>query len=946
MRRFLLLPLALLFAWTAPAQQSYWSAADEAAVSADTRLERRSMPESFSVFQLDLEGLKQRLKRAPHRSEYGTRSGIEISFPDASGQMGRFLVYEAPVMAAELQDKYPDMRSYVGIGIDDPVARIRFSVTQWGLHTMAFTGEGETVYIDPFTKDKRTYIAYTKSALANPGDFVCGVTDEESAEFDFVPTTESVMLSDGIYRTYRLAVSTTVEYSNYHINAAGLGSGTVPQKRAAVQAAIVVSVTRVNQVYETDLAVHLELIPNNDVLISIGTDSFTNDDGGTLLNENQTFLTSQIGGAAYDIGHIFSTGGGGIAALGSVCNSANKGRGVTGSPAPVGDPYNIDYVAHEMGHQFGATHTFNGLGGACTTGTRTSLTAYEPGSGSTIMAYAGICAPVNVQAFSNDHFSFASIAQVNNLVNGSANCSVNVPNGNAVPAIVPTKDYTIPYSTPFFLTAVASDANAGASLTYCWEQRDNQISTQPPTATNTNGPNFRSRTPSSSPVRYFPPLNNVMLNNLTPNYEVISSVARNYTFALTVRDNQSPNGGQTNRDDMVVTVANTGPFQVTSPSAAVTWEAGSNQTITWDVAGTTANGINTPYVNIYQGNTAGFTTLLASKVPNDGSETITVPTTTSSARIMVAGYDNIFYDLSNANHTISNPATQRFALAIAGAGEQNKAICPGSTALYTLNYSALNGFTGTTTLSATGNPSGTTVTFSPTTISATGTVTVAISNTGSAPVALHTIVVTGTSGAQTRTVNLYLDVKNPSFGPTTLQQPLNGAVNQPTDLTLNWNFDFTNASAYTVEVATDATFTNIVSAGTATTGAFNPTGLQTNTNYYWRVAPKLGDCTGSYSNTFSFTTNNVAGIDDVKALDLSIYPNPSNGTFTLQSDSLMGDKAQVTVFDLRGRAIYERTFGINGTLRETISLQDAQAGMYLLQMTDGQRRITKRILVK
>lgn len=950
MKRILLLSLLVAFAFRGSAQQSLWTPG-AAFVSEDSKVERRTVPTAFSVFSLDLAALTMRLKNAPSRSDWATEAGIEISFPDAAGHLGRYRVYDAPVMAPKLQAKYPDMRSYIGIGIDDPAARIRFSITQWGLHTMAFTGDGETVYIEPYTKDKRTYIVYNKSVLPNPGGFLCGVTDEDAAALDLpqdMNSASSVMLSDGIYRTYRLAVSTTIEYSAYHITAAGLQTGTTPQKRAAVQAAIVVSITRVNQVYETDLAVHLELVEGNDQLITISSDNFTNNNGNTLLGENQTYLDANLGTENYDIGHIFSTGGGGIAALGSVCNTSNKGRGVTGSNAPVGDNYDIDYVAHEMGHQFGGTHTFNGLGTNCTTGTRTNATAVEPGSGTTIMAYAGICNPVNVQNHSDAHFSYVSIQQINNLVNGAAFCSSNELNGNTPPTIVPLKDYTIPFDTPFILKGNGSDVDDTA-LTYCWEQKDNQISQQPPVSTNTNGPNFRSRPPSASPDRYLPPLGNVLGNNLTPNYEVISSVARTYNFALTVRDNASPNGGQTQRDDMVVTVAETGPFEVLSPNTALTWESGSNQTVTWDVGGTTGNGVNTPYVDIYQGTTTGgFGNLLASKVPNDGSEVITVPTlTTTTNRIMVAGHNNIFYDVSNANFQITNPAVARFALSAANVpGQQNKAICPGTTVSYLLNYAALGGFTGTTTLSATGNPAGTTITFTPATITATGNIIMTVSNTASAPIAFNTIVVTGTSGALTRTVNLYLDVKNPSFGTTALLQPANGTTNQPTDVTLNWNFDSVNASSYLVQVSTNSSFSNIVSSGEAITGAFTPTGLATNTTYYWRVAPRLGDCSGAFSSTYFFTTGSVAGIDAPTKLDIAVYPNPSNGSFTLQADRLTSAKTDVRIFDLRGRMIFEKSFEVDGTMEETISLPNAEAGMYLMQISDGQRRTTKRILVK
>src|SRR5690606_22782836 len=175
-----------------------------------------------------------------------------------------------------------------------------------------------------------------------------------------------------------------------------------------VLSAMVTTINRVNGIYEKELSVSLELIGDNDTLIYLNgsTDPFdANNNGGALLGQNQTNTNTVIGAANYDIGHIFSTDGGGIAFLGCVCANNQKARGVTGSPSPVGDPFDVDYVAHEMGHQFGANHSFN----ACS-GTESQQNAFEPGSGSTIMAYAGICGPVNnLQANSHDYFHITSL---------------------------------------------------------------------------------------------------------------------------------------------------------------------------------------------------------------------------------------------------------------------------------------------------------------------------------------------------------------------------------------------------------------------------------------------------------------------------------------------------------------------------------------------------------
>ena len=441
----------------------------------------------------------------------------------------------------------------------------------------------------------------------------------------------------------------TVEYAAFHITAAGLGSGTLAQKKAAVLSAMVITMARVNGVFENDMSFRMNLVANNDLIIFVDSDSFDNSNtANALLNQSQTVIDATIGSANYDIGHTVSTGGGGVAQLNSPCGSG-KARGITGQGSPVGDPFDIDYVAHEMGHQWGGNHTQNN---ACN---RNSTTAAEPGSASTIMGYAGICTP-NVQSNSDAYFHTVSINEMIAFIAGNGGtCAVATNNGNFAPIANAGIDYTIPKGTAFILKGTGSDAN-GDALTYCWEQTNNQTSTQPPTQTATTGPNFRSIAPSSSPNRFMPPLASVVANVLNPTWEVVPTVARTMNFALTIRDNRTPNGGQTKRDDMVLTVANVGPFLVTSPNTAVSIMGNVNQTITWDVAGTTANGINCANVDILLSTNGGltFTTILLAGTPNDGSQVVTIPNSPGSTnRIMIAGSNHLFYDVSNTNFTIT-----------------------------------------------------------------------------------------------------------------------------------------------------------------------------------------------------------------------------------------------------------------------------------------------------
>lgn len=619
-------------------QNSLWTKTSDERTSMLEKMDRISIPSTYDLYALNFTAFKNQVAQAPMENQEGL-SNVVVSFPNADGKLDRFRIFEAPVMDPALAERFPDIKSYYGKSVDG-ISSIRFSVTIFGLHVMSVTSETGSYFIDTYTKDLGNYIVYKKQNVTRTSShFNCLVQDDSSVTIG-TDSVNSTMASDGLYRVYRLAMACTIEYAAFHINAAGVGAQPLNVKKAAVLAAMVVTMTRMNGLYERDMAIRMNLVANNDLVIFVDSDSFNNNVASTLINQSQTVIDGAIGSANYDIGHTVSTGGGGLAQLNSPCTTS-KARGITGSPAPVGDPFDIDYVAHEMGHQFGATHTQNN---ACNASAASSV---EPGSGSTIMGYAGICPP-DVQSNSDAHFHAVSLAQMAIFVAGTGNCAPNNPNGNAAPVVSSGGNFTIPNGTAFVLRGSATDAN-NDTLSYCWEQTNTQTSTQPPAATSTTGPNFRSRPPVASPNRYMPVFSSVLSGNLVPTWEVVPNVGRTMTFALTARDNRMPNGGQTGRANMTLTFAATGPFRISSPSVAGTsWPTGSSQVLTWDLGGSNAAPINTADVKISYSTDGGasFTTLIAT-TPNDGSETIVVPSTISSTcRIMIEAIGNIYYCVS------------------------------------------------------------------------------------------------------------------------------------------------------------------------------------------------------------------------------------------------------------------------------------------------------------
>lgn len=628
--------------------QSFWSDINESQVVLIG--ERYIVPQSYRTLKLDYENLKNYLLEAPFENSNGTFNKITVlSLPLPDGSMSRFSIFESPVMESSLAAKYPQIKTYSGKGIDDPYATVRFDVTQLGFHAMIISPEGR-IFIDPYTLgDVENYISYYTRDFHKVGSSIdCELVSDESRLSELNYLRESMILTPTgpQLRTYRLALATTGEYTTFF-------GGTIPNAMAAV----VTSVNRVNGVYEIEFAIRMILVANNDTLIftNASTDPYTNNDGFAMLAQNQTTVDARIGSANYDFGHVFSTGGGGVAYLGVICVNGFKAQGVTGSGAPVGDPFDIDYVAHEMGHQFGGNHSFNGTSGSCGGGNRNASTAYEPGSGSTIMAYAGICGSHNLQPNSDPYFhtvNFDEIVAYTNFGSGNG-CAVITNTGNSAPLVtVPTGGFYIPKGTPFSLTGSATDPENDA-LTFCWEEFDLGPGGAPGTPTG-NAPIFRSWNPTSSGTRYFPRLQN-LVNNSTVIGELLPSYARVLTFRLTARDNKQIGGGVNYAQVQFNVDGNSGPFLVTSPNTNTTLAGGSTQTITWDVANTNIAPVNCANVNIILSLDGGqtFTQVLASNTDNDGSENVIIPNTPSTtARIKVEAVDNIFFDISNTNFTI------------------------------------------------------------------------------------------------------------------------------------------------------------------------------------------------------------------------------------------------------------------------------------------------------
>ncbi|MBB4805037.1 subtilisin-like proprotein convertase family protein [Chryseobacterium defluvii] len=852
--------------------------------------------EFSALYNLDVEKLKNSLKDAPSRSS--SQKGIIISIPGVNGKVERFRVWEFSNMAPELQAKYPDIRSYVGTGVDNPSAYLRFSLSPVGFSSMISRG-GISEYIEPYTDDRAVYAVFDSNARKNqPKEpFECTTPDELGVSSEKGNSAAATNKAAG-FNVFRLAISCTNEYAQYHITAAGLpGTATEAQKKAAVLAAMNATVTRLNSVFERDLSLHFNLVANNDLIIftSAGTDPYTD---GDEITDVQSVIDTNIGSANYDMGHIFDKEGGNGYAPGDICDSSSKAEGWTASNFPDGDRFDIDYVAHEMGHQLGANHSFS-----YSTASGNLASLVEPGSGSTIMAYTGITDAYDVQFNSDDYYHTFSVTEIKNRINSLA-CGVNTPFAGAAPNINAGADYVIPKSTPFVLRGTTTDAST-AAYTYTWEQMDSGSSqtgnNSIPYATKASGPTFRSVKPTSSPVRYFPDFNKVLAGVLTTKWETVSSVGRNLNFAVTVRSNH-PTSPQTSRDAMIVTVnAASGPFRVTAPTFGQALLSGTPTTVTWDVANTTAAPVSTANVNIKLSTDGGqtFTTLLANTA-NDGTESVMIPagSVSPNAFIMVEAVNNIYYALS-----------------------------PSFVVDYTVSGETCNNYTYSgPAVTITDGPGGDAI---------------------SAPKVSAPLMVNNTGVITSIKVT-------PSIAHTYVQDLSVGIESPVGTSALIWNRSCTNQDNIIgsfSDTGTTATCTTPIQGeirSSESLAVFKGHSAQGQ----WKLFASdnyTGDQGTINSWTLQVCTRNaqaVLGVNDANAQsdDIKIYPNPSNGNFFIKSRNISGE-IKVTLFDSSGRLIHSSAYKGNGDTTEEFNLNISK-GVYMINVNSSKGVYNQKLLIK
>lgn len=895
MKKLLLLVAFSLFFTQMNAQKgSVWTKISKSETTSLSRVRPLKNADGEQYFTVDVNLLKQSLANVA--TKFSGQAGVEVIFPNTDGNMESFLVWENSNMDPALQVQFPDIRSYRGAGVTDPTATISFSVAPIGIQTMVFRADKDAEFIEAFDKKASTYVLFT-SKNSNKGrlPFSCSTIDNQVNNIILNKSGIAFRSNNALYKTMRLALSCTAEYTTFY-------GGTVAGALAGMNA----TMTRCNGVYEKDLSVHMNLIPAEASIIytDAATDPYqdaaTGASGGWNA-ELQANLTATIGEAAYDIGHLFgaSGGGGNAGCIGCICVDGSKGSGYTspGDAIPQGDNFDIDYVVHEMGHQMGANHTFSHS-------SENNTVNVEPGSGSTIMGYAGITGATDVQPHSNPYYVYGSISQIQaHLL--TATCLNSVATTNHTPTSVAGTGITIPKGTPFILTGSGSDIDSGNVLTYIWEENDDATTVGAaasyPAGTKTNGANYRVFSPTTTAVRYLPSLENLYNNTLT--WEAVSTVARTMNFTLTVRDNVVANG-QTNTSSKTVTVdATKGPLMVTSQATTgIMWTQGTTEAITWAVNSTdTMTGATN--VDILLSTDAGVTypTVLLANTPNDGSENITVPNIAAPyCRVMIKPTGAPFFNINSKTFAIGYIVT-------------TTTTCTDYTRNWTTPVAIPTGWTGYG-------------------ITITDSYTISDANLK--------IVATSTA-AKTKAMSFGLGKPNtgvvdiPVFGSTTCTGTTSANMNVVFD---DEGIAF-NCAATAPAIAANYRPTNVLSS----CDGMNSAGT-------WLIAAKSSQtgCTMSQAviTLCKAITTAVLATDSFELTDFSLYPNPNSGNFTVQFNSDSINNVNIAVHDIQGRLIFNKKYNNTGLFNQNIELNNTQAGIYLVTVQDGDKKVVKRIVIE
>ncbi|MBK8923636.1 MAG: proprotein convertase P-domain-containing protein [Saprospirales bacterium] len=843
-----------LYSQTTP---TFFQPVPEESILLPEKAERKLIPAQYNTYRLDYPGIKAALQQAPPEfSEAARQQACTLSLPMADGSLETFSVWEVPTAEPALAALMPFARSFAGESLRDKRKTVRLTYTLRGFRATILRPDLGAEFIEPYAWGQDEFYLVYDLKNTPPGDWntapgtfrVLPAAPQETPA-PFAPAVEArgTQVDPVKLKTYKLVVSTTGEFGQDH--------GGTPQ---SVYSAVFEYVNKVNAAYERDMSIRFTLIQGSLLVMfsNPATDPFTGFDNGTLAGQNEQALQGAgIPAVAYDIGHVLTRGGGGIGGLGVVC-LGGKSFGCTAGSGAYGNGF-IGVLCQELGHQLAGNHTWNRCGGGVQD-QRSNSTAYEPGSGTTIMSYAGGCGPDNIGDPRQLYFHSGSIEEIRRYVlyEAGSQCGTETVTNNHPPTVslAYQDNFFIPIGTPFELKGSAEDID-GDSLSYAWEEID--LGPEIPLGEQeANSPLFRCWNPAQATNRYFPRLTTIR-NNAYDITELLPTYTRDLTFRFVVRDHRY---GFAWDDVAFKSWGQAGPFLVLSPnSSASSWKIGEYTEVRWDVANTDKAPVNCTHVNIRLSTDGGLTypITLAGRVKNDGSHYVLVPDLpTGSARVRVDADANVFFDISNQNFSIQQPTQPSFTL---GLNNDSGVLCLPAEHTVEIATAGVQGFSQPVSLAIAGNlPPNVSASFSATTIQPGGSATLTFDFSQVTEENEFTIVVQATpaGGAPIQREVVLRTVRN-DFSALTLTLPPNGATELRLTQTLHWT-KAADAEAYDLQFASAPSFapaTLLASVSNTTLDSFKvPVFLAKGTPYFWRVRPKNECGEAPWTEPFFFST--------------------------------------------------------------------------------------------
>jgi subtilisin-like proprotein convertase family protein/guanyl-specific ribonuclease Sa len=818
-------------------------------IASEVEIVRTSpLPSHFQAYNLNVAELKNTLSSAPERFAH-INSELIISLPQTDGTLANFQVYKSSVFSEDLAKKYPNLSSFYLQNVDNQKITARLNITSQGIYALISHPQNGLTYLEPYSQTNANYyIAYQAKDLGTTeqhGEFSCNVTEElETASLNKSLQNTS---PDCLLRKYRLCISATGEYTQWH-------GGAV----ANAMEKIMVLTANTNLVFEQETGVTFELVDNNDLMIFTDpeSDPFTNDNKFLLLSENQTATDNIIGFGNYDLGIVVGIVGGGVAQVKSVCSN-HKAQSSAGSTwSPEGYPLEATFI-HEIGHKFGATHSFNN---SCNNN-RANSTAYETGSGSTLMSYAGACAP-SVTYPRDFYFHTGNLNQMLtfiqfDLLNG---CGEVISLGNIPPTAFAGADRSLPVGIPFELTGTSNNFD-NSPQRFNWEQIDIQVANAPPTSNSGVGPAFRSFPPKEVPERTFPSID-CLINpaNSDCEWEVLPDVTRNMTFTFTAYDATEGAGCWASDNISLIFVEREEDFAVEYPNGTESFTPNQNIDIQWNKGQTDASPVNCSSVDIFLSTDGGysFPITLAEDIPNTGLANLQLPNINSeNCRIKIKGHSNYFFDLSDDNFTIEAPGD--FTLNPVTALQAFCGDVP-NTVSFEIEVTALGNFNSPISFPTSDNTGGTSISFTPSQVMPPATVTAQITSNWISPIT--TFDISASSGDINHITTLIVQNSDSQpFAP----QPISPAANILTtefDVNFLWSF-IQNAESYDIEISENADFSDLFFTSNSRENSLEVSDLESLKIYYWRVRSNNACGQSAWSDIYAFRT---------KKRTCSIYP--------------------------------------------------------------------------